>query len=324
MRELNREREYSQMTSMSFKGMDIISISDLTKDQIEEILNLANKMIPYAKGEKTTKALEGRILANLFFEPSTRTRLSFESAMIRLRGSNIGITDHQNSSVAKGETLADTIRTVECYADAIVLRHPKEGAARLAAKFSEKPVINCGDGPGQHPTQTLVDLFTMRREQGSMKDKNVVLVGDLKYGRTVHSLVEALALFGANLTFVAPDILQIPKESVKLLEKAGISINLERNLENVIADADVLYVTRIQKERFPDQSEYEKVAGSYKVDNTVLREAKKNLTIMHPLPRVDEIAPEVDYTENAKYFKQTFNAVPVRMAILSLIIGGQV
>lgn len=324
MRELNREREYSQMTSMSFKGMDIISISDLTKDQIEEILNLANKMIPYAKGEKTTKALEGRILANLFFEPSTRTRLSFESAMIRLGGSNIGITDHQNSSVAKGETLADTIRTVECYADAIVLRHPKEGAARLAAKFSEKPVINCGDGPGQHPTQTLVDLFTMRREQGSMKDKNVVLVGDLKYGRTVHSLVEALALFGANLTFVAPDILQIPKESVKLLEKAGISINLERNLENVIADADVLYVTRIQKERFPDQSEYEKVAGSYKVDNAVLREAKKNLTIMHPLPRVDEIAPEVDYTENAKYFKQTFNAVPVRMAILSLIIGGQV
>ncbi len=148
MRELNREREYSQMTSMSFKGMDIISISDLTKDQIEEILNLANKMIPYAKGEKTTKALEGRILANLFFEPSTRTRLSFESAMIRLGGSNIGITDHQNLSVAKGETLADTIRTVECYADAIVLRHPKEGAARLAAKFSEKPVINCGDGPG--------------------------------------------------------------------------------------------------------------------------------------------------------------------------------
>ncbi|WP_400205730.1 aspartate carbamoyltransferase, partial [Candidatus Methanomassiliicoccus intestinalis] len=146
---------------MSFKGMDIISISDLTKDQIEEILNLANKMIPYAKGEKTTKALEGRILANLFFEPSTRTRLSFESAMIRLGGSNIGITDHQNSSVAKGETLADTIRTVECYADAIVLRHPKEGAARLAAKFSEKPVINCGDGPGQHPTQTLLDVFTM-------------------------------------------------------------------------------------------------------------------------------------------------------------------
>lgn len=324
MRELNREGEYSHMTSMSFKGMDIISISDLTKDQIEEILNLANKMIPYAKGEKTTKALEGRILANLFFEPSTRTRLSFESAMIRLGGSNIGITDQQNSSVAKGETLADTIRTVECYADAIVLRHPKEGAARLAAKFSEKPVINCGDGPGQHPTQTLVDLFTMRREQGSMKDKNVVLVGDLKYGRTVHSLVEALALFEANLTFVAPDILQIPQESVKLLEKAGISINLESSLENAIADADVLYVTRIQKERFPDQSEYEKVAGSYKVDNTVLREAKKSLTIMHPLPRVDEIAPEVDYTENAKYFKQTFNAVPIRMAILSLIIGGQV
>ena len=324
MRELNRERDYSQMTSMSFKGMDIISVSDLTKDQIEEILNLANKMIPYAKGEKTTKALEGKILANLFFEPSTRTRLSFESAMIRLGGSNIGITDQQNSSVAKGETLADTIRTVECYADAIVLRHPKEGAARLAAKFSEKPVINCGDGPGQHPTQTLVDRFTMRREQGSMKDKNVVLVGDLKYGRTVHSLVEALALFGANLTFVAPDILQIPQESVKILEKAGVSTNLESNLENAIADADVLYVTRIQKERFPDQSEYEKVAGSYKVDNTVLREAKKSLTIMHPLPRVDEIAPEVDYTENAKYFKQTFNAVPIRMAILSLIIGGQV
>lgn len=164
----------------------------------------------------------------------------------------------------------------------------------------------------------------MKQEQGSMKGKNVVLVGDLKYGRTVHSLVEALSLFGANLTFVAPDILQIPQESIKVLEKAGISTKLETDINNAIADADVLYVTRIQKERFPDQSEYEKVAGSYRIDNATLREAKKNLTIMHPLPRVDEIAPEVDATENAKYFKQTFNAVPVRMAILSLIVGGQI
>lgn len=308
--------------AMTFKGMDVVSVRDLTREQIEEVLDLAQRMVPYARGEKTTKVLDGKILANLFFEPSTRTRLSFESAMARAGGRCIDISQPQTSSVVKGETLADTIRMVEGYSDAIVLRHPHEGAARLAAHFSTKPVINAGDGAGQHPTQTLLDLFTIRQQVGGIAGKKVVLVGDLKYGRTVHSLAEALAMFGADLTFVAPALLQMPKETAKQLEKEGASARLCSTLEEVIAEADVLYVTRIQKERFPDPSEYQKVAGSYRVDNVLLREAKKNLVIMHPLPRVDEIAPEVDSTENAKYFDQAFNGVPVRMALLSLVMGG--
>jgi aspartate carbamoyltransferase catalytic subunit len=308
---------------MTFKGMDVVSVRDLSREQIEQVLDLAQKMVPYAKGEKTTKILDGKILANLFFEPSTRTRLSFESAMTRAGGRCIEIAQPLTSSTVKGETLADTIRMVDGYSDAIVLRHPHEGAARLAAHFSSKPVINAGDGAGQHPTQTLLDLFTIRQQAGSMAGKKVVMVGDLKYGRTVHSLAEALAMFGADLTFVAPSLLQMPKETVKHLEKEGISARLCSNLEEVIADADVLYVTRIQRERFPDPSEYQKVAGCYRVDNVLLREAKKNLVIMHPLPRVDEIAPEVDETENAKYFVQAFNGVPVRMALLSLVMGGE-
>jgi aspartate carbamoyltransferase catalytic subunit len=307
---------------MTFKGMDVVSVRDLTREQIEEVLDLAQRMVPYARGEKTTKVLDGKILANLFFEPSTRTRLSFESAMARAGGRCIDISQPQTSSVVKGETLADTIRMVEGYSDAIVLRHPHEGAARLAAHFSTKPVINAGDGAGQHPTQTLLDLFTIRQQVGGIAGKKVVLVGDLKYGRTVHSLAEALAMFGADLTFVAPALLQMPKETAKQLEKEGARARLCSTLEEVIAEADVLYVTRIQKERFPDPSEYQKVAGSYRVDNVLLREAKKNLVIMHPLPRVDEIAPEVDSTENAKYFDQAFNGVPVRMALLSLVMGG--
>ncbi|MBI0583389.1 MAG: aspartate carbamoyltransferase [Methanomassiliicoccus sp.] len=308
---------------MTFKGMDVVSVRDLTIDQIEQVLDLAHKMVPYARGEKSTKILDGKILANLFFEPSTRTRLSFESAMARAGGRCIDISQPLTSSTVKGETLADTIRMVEGYSDAIVLRHPHEGAARLAAHFSTKPVINAGDGAGQHPTQTLLDLFTIRQQVGSIAGKSVVLVGDLKYGRTAHSLAEALAMFGADLTFVAPPLLQMPRETAKQLEKEGVSARLSSRLEDVIADADVLYVTRIQKERFPDPSEYQKVAGSYRVDNVLLREAKKNLVIMHPLPRVDEIAPEVDYTENAKYFVQAFNGVPVRMALLSLVMGGE-
>ncbi len=308
---------------MTFKGMDVVSVRDLSREQIEQVLDLSEKMIPYAKGEKTTKILDGKILANLFFEPSTRTRLSFESAMTRAGGRCIEIAQPLTSSVVKGETLADTIRMVEGYSDAIVLRHPHEGAARLAAHFSSKPVINAGDGAGQHPTQTLLDLFTIRQQVGNIAGKNVVMVGDLKYGRTAHSLAEALAMFGADLTFVAPSLLQMPRETVKQLEREGISARLCPKLEEVIAEADVLYVTRIQRERFPDPSEYLKVAGSYRVDNILLREAKKNLVIMHPLPRVDEIAPEVDETENAKYFVQAFNGVPVRMALLSLVMGGE-
>jgi aspartate carbamoyltransferase catalytic subunit len=309
---------------MSFKGVDIVSIRDLSKDQILEILSLAEKMIPYAKGEKFTKALDGRLLANLFFEPSTRTRLSFESAMLRLGGRVLEIGHISTTSIVKGETLADTVRMFEYYADVIVLRHPHEGASRLAAHFSSRPVINAGDGAGQHPTQTLLDLFTIRREKGSLDGLRTAIIGDLKYGRTVHSLAEALAMFGVELTFVAPEQLQMPKETINEVRSRGIEPEISFDLEDVISDIDVLYVTRIQKERFPDPEEYLRVAGSYRVDKALLREAKKDLIVMHPLPRVDEIAPEVDYTQHSKYFQQAFNGLPVRMALLLLLLGGEI
>jgi aspartate carbamoyltransferase catalytic subunit len=308
---------------MSFKGLDIVSIRDLSREQIDAVLDLSERMIPYAKGEKFTKALDGRILANLFFEPSTRTRMSFESAIARLHGRSIDMGAPSMTSIVKGETLADTIRMVESYSDVIVLRHPHEGAARLAARFSSKPVINAGDGAGQHPTQTLLDLFTIRRSKKSIDGIKVAMVGDLKYGRTVHSLAEALTMFGADLTFVAPSTLQMPKETIKQVEKYGGKPKLKTKLSEVIGDADVLYITRIQRERFPDAAEYQKVAGMYRVDNSLLREAKSDLIVMHPLPRVDEIAPEVDSTPHAKYFEQAFNGVPVRMALLNLVLGGE-
>jgi aspartate carbamoyltransferase catalytic subunit len=315
--------EHTDSETMSFKGLDIVSIRDLSREQIDTVLDLSERMIPYAKGEKFTHALDGRILANLFFEPSTRTRMSFESAIGRLHGRSIDMGVPSMTSIVKGETLADTIRMVESYSDVIVLRHPHEGAARLAARFSTKPVINAGDGAGQHPTQTLLDLFTIRRSKKSIDGIKVAMVGDLKYGRTVHSLAEALTMFGADLTFVAPSTLQMPKETVKQVEKYGGKPKLKTKLSEVIADADVLYITRIQRERFPDAAEYQKVAGTYRVDNSLLREAKSDLIVMHPLPRVDEIAPEVDSTPHAKYFEQAFNGVPVRMALLNLVLGGE-
>ena len=210
----------------------------------------------------------------------------------------------------------------DTYCDALVLRHPFDGAARLAANIAESPVINAGDGAGSHPTQTLLDLFTMKRCKGSIDGLNIVLLGDLKYGRTVHSLSNALTKFGAKLTFVAPESLQMPKDIVSSLKKKGCSPVTTDDLDSVISEADVLYVTRIQRERFPDPSEYQKVAGIYRIDNAALKEAKSDLIIMHPLPRVNEIAPEVDNTKFAKYFEQAFNGVPVRMALLSSILGG--
>ncbi|MHC1680180.1 MAG: aspartate carbamoyltransferase [Methanomassiliicoccales archaeon] len=308
---------------MTFEGMDIVSIRDLTREQIEQVLERSERMIPYARGEMSSKALDGKILATLFFEPSTRTRMSFESAMMRLGGRITDLGVPSMSSISKGESLADTIRMVEVYSDIIVIRHPREGSARLAARFSSKPVINAGDGAGQHPTQTLLDLFTIKRIKKDFSKLKVVMVGDLKYGRTVHSLAEALSSFGVDLTFVAPTALQMPKETVKQVEKAGGKPKLTSHLEETIADADVLYVTRIQKERFPDLAEYQKVAGMYRVDKKLLREAKSDLIVMHPLPRVDEIDPEVDETPHAKYFEQAFNGVPVRMALLNLVLGGE-
>ncbi len=306
----------------SFRGRDVLSIRDLSRADIEQVLKAARKMVPIALGRKVSRSLEGKILGTLFYEPSTRTRLSFESAMSRLGGRVLGFSGAEGTSVQKGETLADTIRMVEAYSDALVLRHPQEGAARLAAEFSEKPVINAGDGAGQHPTQTLLDLYTIWDEKGGIEGENVALVGDLKYGRTVHSLAYALAELGATLAFVSPPTLEMPREIVEHVKERGLTVRMSHHLEEVIRDADVLYVTRIQKERFPDPQEYEKVAGSYRIDSAMLRDAKRDLIIMHPLPRVMEIAPEVDRTKHALYFKQAFNGVPVRMALLDLILGG--
>lgn len=305
-----------------FRGRDILSIRDFSRADVQLVLRTAKKMVPIAVGERRSRSLDGKILSTLFYEPSTRTRLSFESAMARLGGRVLGFSGAEGTSVQKGETLADTVRMVEAYSDAIVLRHPQEGAARLAAEFTEKPVINAGDGAGQHPTQTLLDLYTIWDEKGAIEGQNVVLVGDLKYGRTVHSLAYALAELGAHLTFVSPPTLEMPREVLEHVKERGLSFRMVHGLHEVIRDADVLYVTRIQKERFPDPQEYDAVMGSYRIDSDLLRDAKRGLIIMHPLPRVMEIAPEVDRTKHAVYFKQAFNAVPVRMGLLDLILGG--
>ncbi len=300
----------------------MVSIRDFSKKDIERILNVAEKMLPIARGEKTSDLLKNRIMATLFFEPSTRTRLSFESAMLRLGGRALGFADPGGTSAKKGETLADTIRMAAAYSDVIVLRHPQEGAAKLAARFSDKPIINAGDGAGQHPTQTLLDLFTIRKETGKLNKRNVALVGDLKYGRTVHSLAYALAMFDAKLTFIAPPTLQMPEEMIATVKKMGAKPELANRVEDVIGTADVIYITRIQKERFPDPSEYKKVAEIYKITTDLLEDAKKGMKIMHPLPRVKEITQEVDSTKYAAYFKQAFYGVPTRMALLKLVTEG--
>ena len=308
---------------MDFKNRDVISIKDFSKEEINYILNYTRKMVPYAKGEKHTDILREKILSSLFFEPSTRTRLSFESAMNRLGGRVIGFADPSATSQKKGESLADTIRMADSYSDAIVIRHPQEGAARLSTEFAESPILNAGDGAGQHPTQCLLDLFTIITERKQIKGNKIVLLGDLKYGRTVHSLAYALSLLGAELTFVSPESLKMPKEVINECKEFGVEPSSISNLERAVKDANVLYVTRIQKERFPDAEEYNRVVGMYKVDMDLLKHAKEDLIIMHPLPRVVEIDPEVDKTSHALYFKQAFNGVPVRMALLSLILGGE-
>lgn len=287
---------------------------DLTRDDVDFVLDYAEKMIPYAKAG--VRLLQSRILALLFFEPSTRTQLSFDSAMKRLGGSTLSLTS-QESSVLKGETLADTIKVVGEYADAIVLRHPREGAARMASEISSVPIINGGDGAGHHPTQTLLDLYTIKKES-HLHDLDIALLGDLKYGRTAHSLAYALNMYNANITLVAPEGLQMPKHIVSTLD----SVRLTEDIDEVIRDVDVLYVTRIQKERFPDPNEYLRVAKSYRITLPVLERVRDNLIIMHPLPRVDEIAQEVDQTKYAKYFKQAFYGIPVRMALLAILLKG--
>lgn len=304
--------------NLQFENRDIISIKDFSLEDINHIFKVAKAMEPLAA--KGSTMLTGKILATLFFEVSTRTRLSFEAAMHKLGGSTIGFAEAEMASVKKGENLADTVRTVESYADVIAIRHPLEGAARVAAEFAKVPIINGGSGSEEHPTQALLDLYTMKKEKGKIDGLKIALVGDLRYGRTVHSLAYVLSLYDIELFLISPDTLRMRREVLQTI-KGKIPVTEKTNLEKIIPLVDVLYVTRIQKERFPDPVEYAKVKGSYRIDLEALKEAKKDLTILHPLPRVDEIAPEVDSTPYARYFQQVWNGIVVRMALLALILG---
>jgi aspartate carbamoyltransferase catalytic subunit len=293
---------------------DIISINDFSKSDILEILRLAKEM----EDNSNQMILDDFVLGTLFYEPSTRTRLSFEAAMQRLHGRVIGFADSNTSSVSKGESLVDTIRIVEQYCDIIVIRHPTEGAARLAAETASIPVINAGDGSNQHPTQTLIDLYTILKSRGSLDNLNIGFVGDLKYGRTVHSLATALSLFDSKMSFIAPEDLQIPKDYLDMHNNG--EYRKSESLSEIMPSLDILYVTRIQKERFQDPMEYERFKGIYRIDRQSLLHAKKSLKIMHPLPRVDEISTEIDLTDHALYFEQAKNGIPVRQALLRLLL----
>jgi aspartate carbamoyltransferase catalytic subunit len=310
--------EFVWCLRLEFKGRDIISIKDFAREEIDYILNIAGAMEPIAK--KGSDMLRGRILATLFYEPSTRTRLSFESAMHRLGGTAIGFAEAEIASVRKGENLADTMRVVENYADVIALRHPLEGAARLAAEFAKVPIINAGSGAEEHPTQALLDMYTMKKELGRIDRLNIALVGDLRFGRTVHSLAYALSLYDVRLYFISPELLRMRRE---VLDTIGERIKVVEtsSLDEFLPRIDVLYVTRIQKERFPDAAEYTKVKGSYKIDMATLKKAKKDMIVLHPLPRVEEISAEVDTTPHARYFQQVWNGIVTRMALLALILG---
>jgi aspartate carbamoyltransferase catalytic subunit len=304
--------------TMGFNLKNIISIKDFSKQDIEYILKLAEEMEPIARSQEKSSVLSGSILGMLFYEASTRTRLSFETAMKRLGGSTVGFAEAGSSSVTKGENLTDTVRVVGEYTDALVIRHNMEGTARYVAEMVDVPVINAGDGAGQHPTQTLLDLYTMKRILGDIGELHVALVGDLKYGRTVHSLSYALTMFGAKMSFVSPPELKMPREILHDLAAAGVSVQETEDIRDVLSNADVLYVTRIQKERFPDPQEYLKIKGAYTIDSQLLNGSEA--IVMHPLPRVDEISHDVDNTPYGRYFQQAFYGVPVRMAILKSMI----
>jgi len=299
------------------KNKSLVSIADYTKEEYLEILRVA------AEFEKNPvqNILEGRVVATLFFEPSTRTRLSFESAVNRLGGRVIGFTDSSSSSVSKGETLKDTILTVSNYADLIVMRHPLEGSARYASEVATVPVINAVDGANQHPTQCLLDLFSIQKTQGTLDNLKISMVGDLKYGRTVHSLIMAMSYFNPTFNFIAPDELKMPEEYKLFLDKKGIEYHEYTELAENIKDSDIIYMTRVQRERFADPLEYEKVKNVYILKNKMLEGTKDNVKILHPLPRVNEISTDVDSNSKAYYFPQAMNGVYTRQAIMAKILG---
>ena len=299
------------------KTRSLVSISDYSKEEILDILHSAADF----EANPNRKTLDGKVVATLFFEPSTRTRLSFETAVNRLGGRVIGFSDAATSSSSKGETLNDTIRMVSCYADAIVMRHPLEGAARYASEMSPVPIINAGDGANQHPSQTLLDLYSILKTQGTLENLTICLVGDLRYGRTVHSLLMAMSHFNPTFKFIAPEELKMPDEYKIFCNKNNIPYTETSELADNFNDADILYMTRVQKERFLDLIEYERVKNVYTLKNNMLTHSKPNLRILHPLPRVNEIDQDVDESPKAYYFQQAQNGLYVRQAIMSKVLN---
>jgi aspartate carbamoyltransferase len=305
----------------SFKGRDIISTAELSKEEFLEIMKVTEQMENLVKEKRVSDIMADKLVAVLFLEPSTRTRLSFETAVHRLGAKPITVASAASSSAAKGESLADTARTVDGYVDVIVVRQPQKGGAKIMADAAKAPLINGGDGAGQHPTQALLDMYTILKEKGTLENLKVAMVGDLKYGRTVHSLSYALAPFNpTEYIYCAPDELQMPDEIVKDMEGKNIPITKTGDI-NVALQADVVYMTRIQRERFEDPAEYERLKGSFVLDRKLVESGNKNMIIMHPLPRVDEIAEDVDALPNAAYFRQAHNGVYLRMALLAMVTG---
>lgn len=299
------------------KNKSLVSINDFSKDEIINVLELAEKF----EKNPSQRVLSGKVVASLFFEPSTRTRLSFESAINRLGGRVIGFSEASNTSVSKGESLKDTILTVANYSDLIVMRHPIEGSARFASEVAKVPVINAGDGANQHPTQTMLDLYSIRKTQGTLDNLHIVMIGDLKYGRTVHSLLQAMSHFNTKFTFVSPPELRLPNEYKIFLKEKGLPFTEETEIGSTIDAADIVYMTRVQRERFSDLMEYEKVKNVYVLKNEMFGNAKPNMRILHPLPRVNEISEDVDDNPHAYYFTQALNGVYARMAIMCSILG---
>ena len=305
----------------SLKGKDILHGNQFSKKEIEAVMKVASEFEKELKKKGVIPLMKGKLLATLFFEPSTRTRLSFETAMQRLGGGVISMASAESSSAAKGETVADTARTVDQYTDLIVIRHPRVGSAKEAADAADVPVLNAGDGAGQHPTQALLDIYTIKKEVGSLKNLAISLVGDLKNGRTVHALVELLSQFEAKLYCVSPSLLRMPEEIVTHLRNQGVKVVETENLKEAASQSQLIYITRIQKERFADLAEYERLKGAYVINDQFLKGLNKKITIMHPLPRVDEINVDVDSYPGAAYFRQVRNGVYVRMALIAMVMG---
>lgn len=317
----SRHLPFGDRRDAPFYGKHIISVKQFSRDDLTYIFEVAHEMREMVMRVGSFDLLKGKILANLFYEPSTRTSSSFTAAMERLGGSVIPINEVRYSSVAKGESLPDTVRTLEAYADVIVLRHPQKGSAALAAQYARKPIINAGDGTGEHPTQALLDLFTIQEELGQVDGLTITMLGDLKYGRTVHSLARLLSLYDVRINYVSPDILRMPREIIAELDEKGIPQAEYTTLDPVLAETDVLYVTRVQKERFENPEEYEQVKGSYIITPETMAQAKERMILMHPFPRVGEISMDVDADPRAAYFRQMEYGLYVRMALLAMVLG---